>query len=79
MNVRFWPILLKKSVSISTAEKYASEIEIRVWCKGSGLRFYIVACKNGIFTTQCRLGRVDYFQQNRPIAVAHKSLLPAKR
>jgi hypothetical protein len=26
----FWPILLKKSASISTAEKYASEIEIRV-------------------------------------------------
>jgi hypothetical protein len=27
---RFWPILLKKSASVSTAEKYAPEIEIRV-------------------------------------------------
>jgi len=24
----FWPILLKKSIMVSTAEKYASEIEI---------------------------------------------------
>lgn len=30
MNARFRPILLKKSVSVSTAEKSASEIEIRV-------------------------------------------------
>ncbi|MBM1184991.1 hypothetical protein [Pseudomonas lundensis] len=27
---RFWPILLKKSASVSTAEKCASEIEICV-------------------------------------------------
>ncbi|MNF67493.1 hypothetical protein D3C85_1574910 [compost metagenome] len=27
---RKWPIVLKKSASVSTAEKYASEIEIRV-------------------------------------------------
>lgn len=27
-NDRFWPILLKKSTSNSTAKKYASEIEI---------------------------------------------------
>jgi hypothetical protein len=26
--VRLWPILLKKSIMVSTAEKYASEIEI---------------------------------------------------
>lgn len=26
--VRFWPILLKKSASVSAAEKYAPEIEI---------------------------------------------------
>ncbi|VFB18991.1 Uncharacterised protein [Pseudomonas fragi] len=30
MTDRFRPILLKKSASVSTAEKYASEIEIRV-------------------------------------------------
>lgn len=29
-NVRYWPIVLKKSASVSTAEKYASEIEIRI-------------------------------------------------
>lgn len=30
----FWPILLKKSVSVFTTEKYASEIEIRVLSRG---------------------------------------------
>ncbi|WP_230494484.1 hypothetical protein [Pseudomonas brassicacearum] len=28
VNVRFWPILLKKSTTVPTAEKYAPEIEI---------------------------------------------------
>jgi hypothetical protein len=33
-NVRFWPILLKKSAIVSTAEKYALEIEIFALCRG---------------------------------------------
>lgn len=55
MNVRFWPILLKKSASVSTAEKYASEIEIRVLRRrfSSGLRFDVATCKKGVFTDQC--------------------------
>ena len=39
-NIRLWPILLKKSALVSTAEKYASEIEIfTFWLRlpGSGL------------------------------------------
>jgi hypothetical protein len=31
---RFWPILLKKSTSVSTTEKYAFEIEIRALRRG---------------------------------------------
>ncbi len=30
----FWPILLKKSVMVSTAKKYASEIEIYTFGRG---------------------------------------------
>jgi hypothetical protein len=33
-NDRFWPIVLKKSVMVSTAEKYASEIEIFTFGRG---------------------------------------------
>jgi hypothetical protein len=38
MTVCFWPILLKKSASISTAEKYASEIEIEGTQQNYGYR-----------------------------------------
>ena len=31
MKARFWPILLRKSASVSTAEKYVPEIEICVF------------------------------------------------
>jgi hypothetical protein len=33
-NVCFWPILLKKSAMVSTAEKYAFEIEIFTLSRG---------------------------------------------
>ncbi len=34
MTVCFWPILLKKSASVSMVEKYAPEIEICVFVEG---------------------------------------------
>jgi hypothetical protein len=34
VNVRYWPILLKKSAMVSAAEKYASEIEIFTFGRG---------------------------------------------
>ncbi|WP_058542477.1 hypothetical protein [Pseudomonas fluorescens] len=34
LSVCFWPILLKKSIMVSTAEKYASEIEIFTFGRG---------------------------------------------
>jgi hypothetical protein len=33
-NVRFWPILLKKSAMVSTVEKYALEIEVFTLSRG---------------------------------------------
>jgi hypothetical protein len=45
LNVRFWPILLKKSAVVSTAEKYALEIEIFTLSRREdyGLRFGVAA------------------------------------
>ena len=34
LNVRYWPILLKKSAMVSTVEKYALEIEIFTLSRG---------------------------------------------
>ncbi len=39
MNGCFWPILLKKSIMVSTAEKYVLEIEI--FALSTGLRAQI--------------------------------------
>ncbi|WP_162556153.1 hypothetical protein [Pseudomonas sp. 31-12] len=44
-------ILLKKSAMVSTAEKYALEIEIFTF-DDSGLRFRVAARKKGVFSSQ---------------------------
>jgi hypothetical protein len=47
------PILLKKSTVVSTAEKYALEIEIFTSSRGlSGLGFRVAARKKGVFSSQ---------------------------
>ena len=48
----FWPIVLKKSAMVSTAEKYALEIEIFTSSRGSVLEFRVAARKKGIFISQ---------------------------
>ena len=51
-KVRNRPILLRKSAMVSTAEKYAFEIEIFTLSRGFGLRFRVAARKKGIFSSQ---------------------------
>ena len=59
----FWPILLKKSASISTVEKYASEIEIRVFSR----RFRAQISHSNIQKRRCHRSmfgwpsRIDFF------------------
>ncbi|VVO73111.1 hypothetical protein PS850_01433 [Pseudomonas fluorescens] len=48
----FWPTVLKKSATVSTAEKYALEIEIFTLSRGFGPRFRVAARKKGIFRSQ---------------------------
>jgi hypothetical protein len=48
----YWPIPLKKSAMVSTAEKYASEIEIFSFGRGFQTRISCSSVQNGVLDGQ---------------------------
>jgi len=62
-KVRFWPILLKKSAMVSTAEKYALEIEIFTLSKGLWTQISRSCAQKRRFQQSVRgqSGRTDFF------------------
>ncbi|WP_050562638.1 hypothetical protein [Pseudomonas sp. GM78] len=52
LDDRFWPILLKKSVMVSTAEKYALEIEIFTLSRGFWTQISRSCAQKGVFSSQ---------------------------
>ncbi|WP_124302065.1 hypothetical protein [Pseudomonas chlororaphis] len=74
MNVSYWPILLKKSVSVSTAEKYASEIEIFTFGRGFRTRISRSSVQKRRFHQSMirPFGQTDFFNrigQFLPVAI----------
>ncbi|ATE78389.1 hypothetical protein CNN82_18895 [Pseudomonas frederiksbergensis] len=67
-SVRSWPILLKKSASVSTAEKYAPEIEVCVLGRRFRTRISRSSAQNRRFQRLvCRpSGRTDFFNRIDP-------------
>jgi|GEM_PF-2622612 len=63
LNVCFWPILLKKSAMVSTAEKYRFEIEIFTLSRGFRARIsHRSAQKRRFQQSVCgQFGRTDFF------------------
>ena len=77
MNVRCWPILLKKSAVVSTAEKYALQIEIFTLSRGFRTQISRSYAQKSRFQQSVRgqSGRTDFFNtigQKLPIARARK-------
>jgi len=70
MTVRFWPILLKKSAMVSTAEKLALEIEIFTFCRGFRAQISRSCAQKKAFSSVSTRAVWKYrlFQHNRPIA-----------
>ncbi|MFL8989552.1 hypothetical protein Q8X48_14670 [Pseudomonas sp. QLc11A] len=62
---RFWPILLKKSASVSTTEKYALEIEIYFFGKRSRTRISRSSVQKRCFHPSMfeRFGKTDFFNR----------------
>jgi len=62
---RFWPILLKKSASVSTAEKYAPEIEICVFGRRFRTRISRSSVQKRCFRPSMfeRFGKTDFFNR----------------
>ncbi|ANJ58441.1 hypothetical protein PMA3_26060 [Pseudomonas silesiensis] len=62
---RFWPILLKKSAIISTAEKYALEIEILTLSRAFRAQISRSCAQKRRFqqSVRGRSGRIDFFNR----------------
>jgi hypothetical protein len=62
---RFWPIVLKKSAKVSTAEKYALEIEIFTLIRGFQAQIsHSCAQKRRFQQSVCgQSGRIDFFNR----------------
>jgi hypothetical protein len=72
MTGREWPMLLKKSAMVSTAEKYALEFEIFIFRRGFRTQFSRGCARKRHFQQPVReqLGRTDFFNsigQKRPL------------
>ena len=52
LNVRYWPILLKKSAMVSTVEKYALEIEIFTLSRGFAAQISHSDAQKGMLSSQ---------------------------
>jgi len=79
LNVRYWPILLKKSASISTAEKYAPEIEICVLGRRFRTRISHSSVQKRCFHPSIfdRFGQTDFFNRiGRLLPVVNDSKRP---
>lgn len=63
MSVRYWPIVLKKSAMVSTAEKYALEIEIFTLSRGFRAQISHSCAKKRRFQQSVggQSGRIDFF------------------
>lgn len=63
--VRFWPILLKKSASVSTAEKFAPEIEICALGRRFTTRISSSSTQKRCFYPSVfeRFGQTDFFNR----------------
>jgi hypothetical protein len=61
----FWPIVLKKSASLSTSEKYAPEIEICVFGRRFRTRISRSSVQKRCFHPSMfeRFGKTDFFNE----------------
>lgn len=80
LNVRYWPILLKKSAMVSTVEKYALEIEIFTLSRGFAAQIshsdaqkrhveQSVRGQSGSTDFFNRIGQKRAFANNDPVAL----------
>ena len=65
VKVRYWPILLKKSGLVSTAEKYAPEIEILAFSRGFRTRILRISVPKRCFHPPVfeHFGETDFFNR----------------
>ena len=75
LSVRFWPILLKKSAMVSTAEKYAFEIEIFTLSRGFRAQISRSRAQERHLqqSVHAQPGRIDFFNtigRSLPIMVS---------
>ena len=77
LNVRYWPILLKKSAMVSTVEKYALEIEIFTLSRGFAAQISHSDAQKRHFEQSVRgqSGSTDFFNRiGRLLPVAQDSI-----
>ena len=67
------PTLLKKLAIVSTAERYALEIEIFTLCRGSTFRFRIAARKKGVSSSPYA-GSLEALSFSTQLAISCRSV-----